>query len=92
MSNINRKRCIDVGFGGGRASVAQARLGASEVVRCDISEHGLEAARCRAQGLLNVRFQQASVLELPFQNEAFDLSGVVQSCTILPIRIVVLRK
>ena len=39
---------------------------------CDIPEHGLEDARRRARGLVNVRFQQASVLELPFQDEASD--------------------
>jgi ubiquinone/menaquinone biosynthesis C-methylase UbiE len=65
-------RCIDVGCGGGRLSIAIARLGAAEVVGCDISEKGLADARRRAAGLTNVRFERASALELPYPDERFD--------------------
>ncbi len=65
-------RCIDVGCGGGRLSIAIARLGAAEVVGCDISEDGLRDARRRAAGLTNVRFERASALDLPFADESFD--------------------
>jgi len=72
LKSLHGKRCIDVGCGGGRLSIAMARLGAAEVIGCDISEKGLQDARRRAEGLSNVRFERASALELPFEDESFD--------------------
>lgn len=72
LESLRGKRCIDVGCGGGRLSIAMARLGAAEVIGCDISEEGLQDARRRAKDLLNIRFERASVLELPFEDESFD--------------------
>lgn len=72
LDSLRGQHCIDVGCGGGRLSIAMARLGAAEVIGCDISESGLEDARCRAAGLTNIRFQCASALELPFMDESFD--------------------
>jgi SAM-dependent methyltransferase len=72
LESLRGQRCIDVGCGGGRLSIAMARLGAAEVVGCDISEDGLRDARRRAGDLPNVRFQCASALELPFQDGSFD--------------------
>lgn len=72
LESLRGKRCIDVGCGGGRLSIAMARLGAAEVIGCDISEEGLQDARRRAEGLANVRFERASALELPFEDESFD--------------------
>ena len=57
-----------------------ARLGASEVVGCDISADGLVDARHRAAGMLNIAFEEASVLDLPYSDRAFDFvccSGVL---------------
>jgi len=78
------KRCLDAGCGGGRYAIAMARLGASEVIGCDISAEGLVDARCRAAGMSNVRFEQASVLDLPYPDESFDFvccSGVFHHTT-----------
>lgn len=74
------KRCLDAGCGGGRYSIAMARLGAKAVIGCDVSTEGIEDCRRRAAGTPNVSFEQASVLELPFANESFDFvcsSGVL---------------
>ncbi|MGH9458945.1 MAG: class I SAM-dependent methyltransferase, partial [Thermoanaerobaculia bacterium] len=67
------KRCLDAGCGGGRNSVAMARLGASEVVGIDVGEEGIRNAQERASGLPNVRFQVGSLLDLPFADASFDL-------------------
>jgi ubiquinone/menaquinone biosynthesis C-methylase UbiE len=67
------KTCLDAGCGGGRNSIAMARLGANEVSGIDLGEKGLADARRRAQGLANARFEQASILAIPFEDEKFDL-------------------
>lgn len=74
------KRCLDVGCGGGRYSIAMARLGAAEVIGVDVGEQGLRDAERRAETLRTVRFQKASVLDLPFPDASFDFvccSGVL---------------
>jgi ubiquinone/menaquinone biosynthesis C-methylase UbiE len=74
------KKCLDAGCGGGRYAIAMAKLGAEKVTGCDISTEGLADARRRAVDLPNVEFQEASVLELPYADEAFDFvccSGVL---------------
>lgn len=74
------KDCLDVGCGGGRYSIAMAKLGAKEVIGCDISTEGLADARLRATGLNNIRFEKASALDLPFADASFDFvccSGVL---------------
>lgn len=74
------KKCLDVGCGGGRYSIAMAKLGAGQVVGVDISPDGLEDARQRAAGLENLRFEETSALELPFDEASFDFvccSGVL---------------
>lgn len=80
------KRCLDAGCGGGRYTLAMGELGAAEAIGCDISERGLEDATRRAEkaGRTNVRFQRASVLELPFPDASFDFvcsSGVLHHTT-----------
>lgn len=74
------KRCVDVGCGGGRYSIAMARLGAAVVHGCDISETGLVYARGMAEGLPQIYFGQGDVLNLPYADDLFDFvccSGVV---------------
>lgn len=76
------RRCLDVGCGGGRFSMAMASMGAQSVVGADVSESGLADAAGRAQrlGYSNVTFRQASALELPFAGSEFDFvccSGVL---------------
>jgi ubiquinone/menaquinone biosynthesis C-methylase UbiE len=67
------KSCLDAGCGGGRNSIAMARLGAKEVVGIDVGKQGLTDAEQRSHGLANVRFQYGSLLDIPFANETFDL-------------------
>ena len=84
VSWFKGKRCLDVGCGGGRYSIAMARLGADQVMGCDISASGLADARKRASGLANITFEEASVLELPYRDNSFDFvccSGVLHHTT-----------
>jgi len=76
------KRCLDAGCGGGRYSIAMARMGAESVVGVDLGEEGLRDARLRQQslGLAQVEFRRASVLSMPFRDREFDFvccSGVL---------------
>lgn len=74
------KTCLDAGCGGGRYSIAMGSLGAAHVTGADISGTGLEDARQRAAPLPNVEFREASVLDLPFDDQSFDFvccSGVL---------------
>jgi ubiquinone/menaquinone biosynthesis C-methylase UbiE len=76
------KVCLDAGCGGGRNSVAMARLGAKEVLGIDLGEKGLVDASRRAAelGHGNIRFQRASVLDIPAPSASFDMvwcAGVV---------------
>lgn len=67
------KVCLDAGCGGGRNSIAMARLGAKEVIGIDVGEQGLIDARQRSHGLSNLKFQSGSILDIPFSDETFDL-------------------
>src|SRR6185437_16422584 len=75
LSVFEGKRCVDAGCGGGRATILMAEAGASEVVALDLSETNVETTRMRAEqrGLTNVTAQQASLLEVPFEDESFDV-------------------
>lgn len=67
------KRVLDAGCGGGRNTIAMARLGAAEAQGVDVGLEGILNARERARGLDNAHFRQASILDLPFEAERFDL-------------------
>lgn len=78
------KRCLDAGTGSGRYAVAMAMHGAAEVIGVDVSATGLETAREWAKDIPTVKFQQASVLELPFPDASFDFvccAGVLHHTT-----------
>lgn len=84
LSWLKGRQCLDVGCGGGRYTIAMSRLGADQVVGCDISDDGLANARLRAEGMSNVNFEKASALDLPFGDESFDFvfsSGVLHHTT-----------
>jgi SAM-dependent methyltransferase len=68
-------RCLDAGCGGGRGSVFMAECGAAEVVGVDLSERNVETCTQRAssRGLSQCRFVQGSLLDIPFEDEEFDV-------------------
>jgi SAM-dependent methyltransferase len=69
------KICLDAGCGGGRNSIAMARLGASQVKGIDLGIDGLKDARKRAESLghENISFDHASILDIPFDDNTFDM-------------------
>ena len=67
------KRCLDAGCGGGRNTIAMARLGAEWVVGVDVGDEGLSDARRRSAGTGNVEFKFGSVLDIPLEDESIDL-------------------
>lgn len=72
-SDLVGRRVLDAGCGGGRNSIAMAKLGAHEVFGIDIGAAGIADARQRAAGLDNVSFEVASILDIPFADASFDL-------------------
>ena len=69
------KRCLDAGCGGGRATIMMAEAGASEVVALDLSKTNVETTLMRAQrrGCGNVVAREASLLDVPLDDESFDV-------------------
>jgi len=67
------KTCLDGGCGGGRNSIAMARLGAKQVYGIDVGDKGLTDARRRAEGMTNAEFKHASILDIPFPDNTFDM-------------------
>lgn len=77
---LKGKRCLDGGCGSGRYSVAMAMHGAREVAAVDVSKTGLAEARQRAAAFPQIKFQNASLLALPFPDASFDFvwsAGVI---------------
>lgn len=76
MEWIKGKVCLDDGCGGGRYTVALARLGAKHVTGLDLSANNIKDAKRRlsagGRGLSKVTFINGSVLDLPFANDSFD--------------------
>lgn len=67
------KTCLDAGCGGGRNTIAMARLGAVEAQGIDLGEKGIADAKRRSQNLTNTNFQVASIMEIPFEDGKFDM-------------------
>ncbi len=82
LNYFKGKKCLDLGCGGGRYSIALSLLGAEHVTGVDVSETGIADARMRAEKL-NITNTDFVVYEgdiLPFQDEEFDCviwSGVL---------------
>ena len=77
---LKGKVCLDAGCGSGRYSVALALHGVASVTAVDISDSGLKEASRRAKDFPQISFQQASVLDLPFEDATFDFvwsAGVI---------------
>lgn len=77
---------LDAGCGGGRYTVAWHLLGAGSATGIDISTTGLADARARVEEaeVRNVNFDQGSVLQLPYDDNAFDVvfsNGVLHHTT-----------
>lgn len=90
MNWFKGKKCLDIGCGGGRYSIALSSFGAEHVIGMDVGEAGIADAKKRAAdiGLTNVEFRVGSVLELPFPDETFNcvlFSGILQH-TERPVR------
>lgn len=81
---FKNKKCLDVGCGSGRYSVAMVLHGAGSVTAIDVSDTGLTEASRRAVDFPQIIFQQASVLDLPFEEGSFDFvwsAGVIHHTT-----------
>ena len=81
---IKGKRVLDAGCGSGRYSVALAMHGASEITAIDVSVSGLNEARSRTTEYPQIQFRHASVLDIPFPDNSFDLvwcAGVIHHTT-----------
>ena len=82
MEYFKGKKCLDLGCGGGRYSIALSLLGAEHVTGVDVSETGIADAKMRAEKL-NITNADFVVYEgdiLPFEDETFDCviwSGVL---------------
>jgi ubiquinone/menaquinone biosynthesis C-methylase UbiE len=66
---------LDQGCGGGRYTSAWRILGIQKAIGVDFSDIGLQDATTRAQlaGIENIDFIKASVLDMPFEEESFDI-------------------
>lgn len=69
------RKCLDAGCGGGRGSIFMAQCGAAEVCGVDLSETNVRSSRKRAEqkGFSNLRFSRQSLMDLPFEDETFDV-------------------
>lgn len=74
LASIIGRTVLDMGCGSGRYSLALARAGAARVVGVDLGKRSIESARAIASraGLANVEFRTGDVLDLPFEDGAFD--------------------
>ncbi|MBC7426309.1 MAG: methyltransferase domain-containing protein [Bacteroidia bacterium] len=86
IENLKNKTVLDQGCGGGRYTVAWSLLGAKECTGVDLSDIGLEDAtkRVEAAKIKNVSFVKSTVLNLPFEDDTFDIvysNGVLHHTT-----------
>lgn len=72
VSIKGKKQILDDGCGSGRYSLALKSMGCQQVTGIDISQNSISFANKMNSFGNEVKFQQGSVLELPFENEQFD--------------------
>lgn len=75
FSDLSKLTVLDQGCGGGRYTTAWKLLGSKACIGIDFSEIGLEDAKKRVSmaNIDNVDFVQGSVLEMPFDEDTFDI-------------------
>jgi ubiquinone/menaquinone biosynthesis C-methylase UbiE len=75
IDNLENLTLLDQGCGGGRYTMAWKLLGIKKAVGVDFSDIGLSDAKARAEfaGIDAVKFVKGSVLEMPFEDESFDI-------------------
>ena len=76
------KVCLDAGCGGGRGTVFMLQNGAKEVFSIDIDQQLVDYAKARVEelGFQNAHVSLNSILDLPFEDEKFDIvfcNGVI---------------
>lgn len=69
----NKRRILDVGCGTGAVTMDIALLTKGDVVGVDIDDGKLQKAERLLSGINNAKVMKANVLNLPFENESFDL-------------------
>ena len=86
LDALRGKSVLDAGCGGGRYTVAWMLLGADRAVGIDVSEINIsDASRRVSEAKIDgVEFRQGTVLELPVDDESFDVvfsNGVLHHTT-----------
>jgi cyclopropane-fatty-acyl-phospholipid synthase len=76
----NKRRILDVGCGTGAVTMDIALLTKGEVIGIDIDGEKLQRAERLLSDINNTKVMKANVLDLPFENETFD----IVMCEILP--------
>lgn len=69
----NKKKILDVGCGTGAVTLDIAQLTKGHVTGIDIDTEKLEEARRVLSTIPNIKLMEADVLNLPFEDETFDL-------------------
>ncbi|MGB4107339.1 MAG: class I SAM-dependent methyltransferase [Alphaproteobacteria bacterium] len=67
------KTILDAGCGGGRNAIAMARLGTEKSYGIDLGEKGISDAKMRGADLPNTDFRVASIMDIPFEDNKFDM-------------------
>jgi SAM-dependent methyltransferase len=76
LSSVAGKDYVELGCGGGQASVGTAQLGASTVVGVDFSGEQLRHAKQLQEFAgVDVRFVKGDVTDLPLADDRFDLAS-----------------
>ena len=69
----NKKKILDVGCGTGAVTLDIAGLNDGEVIGIDIDSEKLKEAERTLSSVPNIRLMEADVLDMPFEDETFDL-------------------
>ncbi len=80
------KKGLDAGCGGGRYTVALAKLGAAKMTGIDYGRGNIKDAKARSKGagMGQVNFRHADVLNIPYRDDSFDFAfsnGVLHHTT-----------